>query len=226
VTERGSQKTPKFYQDEMVKALKIARDVNLGNTMRTLAMPKTAQPWSLTSLHEEADPDRREGGQPPPLVTFQIAEIAAPQQMFAEIPIGQDPVIDHPPSITAPKIASHELVLLSANTTTPMPSGLTTLRAAHPGRGRCPQRAVSDRSRMRQAATGEAGVGAGRSAPFSVSVPSTASFDRLLPVPSAICRCAPVRSSILPQNRPQFGKCRFSPRSSCGPAAHASSMIR
>jgi hypothetical protein len=26
---------------------------NLGNFMRTLAMPKTAQPWSLTSLREK-----------------------------------------------------------------------------------------------------------------------------------------------------------------------------
>ena len=26
---------------------------NIGNFMRTLAMPKTAQPWSLTSLREK-----------------------------------------------------------------------------------------------------------------------------------------------------------------------------
>jgi len=26
---------------------------NLGNLMRTLAMPKTAEPWSLTSLREK-----------------------------------------------------------------------------------------------------------------------------------------------------------------------------
>jgi len=34
---------------------------------------------------------------------------------------------------------------------------------------------------MRQAATGEVCVGPGRTAPFTISVPSTASFDRLLP---------------------------------------------
>ena len=33
---------------------------NLGNFMRTLAMPKTAEPWSLTSLREK--PDGRGGG--------------------------------------------------------------------------------------------------------------------------------------------------------------------
>jgi hypothetical protein len=36
---------------------------NLGNFMRTLATPKTAEPWSLTSLHK----DRRQGRQPRPL---------------------------------------------------------------------------------------------------------------------------------------------------------------
>jgi len=36
---------------------------NLGNFMRTLAMPEAAEPWSLTSLRE-ADQDRREGGEP------------------------------------------------------------------------------------------------------------------------------------------------------------------
>jgi hypothetical protein len=40
---------------------------NLGNFMRTVAMPKTAEPWSLTSLREKADQDRRKGGQPRPL---------------------------------------------------------------------------------------------------------------------------------------------------------------
>jgi hypothetical protein len=42
----------------------IALAYNLGNFMRTLAMPKTAQPWSLTSPPREADQDRREGRRP------------------------------------------------------------------------------------------------------------------------------------------------------------------
>jgi hypothetical protein len=36
---------------------------NLGNFMRSLAMPKEAEPWSLTSPRE-ADQDRREVRQP------------------------------------------------------------------------------------------------------------------------------------------------------------------
>src|SRR5262249_25440844 len=37
---------------------------------------------------------------------------------------------------------------------------------------------------------GKIAIGAGKKAPFSVSVPPTASFDCLLPVPRAIWRCA------------------------------------
>ena len=40
---------------------------NLGNFMRTFAMPETAEPWSLTSLREKLDKDRRQGHQPWPL---------------------------------------------------------------------------------------------------------------------------------------------------------------
>ncbi len=46
---------------------------NLGNFMRTLAMPKAAETWSLTSL--------RDGR----YVTFQMAEVVVPRQMFADI---------------------------------------------------------------------------------------------------------------------------------------------
>jgi hypothetical protein len=39
---------------------------NFGNFMRTLAIPRAAEPWSLTSLRE-ADQDRCEGREPRPL---------------------------------------------------------------------------------------------------------------------------------------------------------------
>ena len=54
---------------------------NLGNFMRTLAMPKTAEPWSLTSLREKLIKVVSHGR----YVTFQMAEVAVPRQMFAEI---------------------------------------------------------------------------------------------------------------------------------------------
>ena len=58
---------------------------NLGNFMRTLAMPKTAQPWSLTSLRDTLIKIGAKVVSHGRYVTFQMAEVAAPRQMFAEI---------------------------------------------------------------------------------------------------------------------------------------------
>ena len=58
---------------------------NLGNFMRTLAMPKTAEPWSLTSLREKLIKIGAKVVSHGRYVTFQMAEVAVPRQMFAEI---------------------------------------------------------------------------------------------------------------------------------------------
>src|SRR5215467_2548757 len=58
---------------------------NLGNFMRTLAMPKTAQPWSLTSLREKLIKIGAKVVSHGRYVTFQMAEMAVSQQMFADI---------------------------------------------------------------------------------------------------------------------------------------------
>jgi hypothetical protein len=58
---------------------------NLGNFMRTLAMPKTAEPWSLTSLREKLVKIGTKVVSHGRYVTFQMAEVAVPRQMFAEI---------------------------------------------------------------------------------------------------------------------------------------------
>ena len=58
---------------------------NLGNFMRTLAMPKTAEPWSLTSLREKLIKIGAKVVNHGRYVTFQIAEVAVPKQMFREI---------------------------------------------------------------------------------------------------------------------------------------------
>jgi hypothetical protein len=58
---------------------------NLGNFMRTLAMPKTAEPWSLTSLREMLIKIGAKVVRHGRYVTFQMAEVAAPRQMFQEI---------------------------------------------------------------------------------------------------------------------------------------------
>src|SRR3954471_9955017 len=58
---------------------------NLGNFMRTLAMPKTADPWSLTSLRERLIKIGAKVVRHGRYTTFQMAEVAVPRQMFADI---------------------------------------------------------------------------------------------------------------------------------------------
>jgi hypothetical protein len=58
---------------------------NLGNFMRTLAMPKTAEPWSLTSLCEKLIKIGAKVVSHGRYTTFQMAEVAVPRQMFQEI---------------------------------------------------------------------------------------------------------------------------------------------
>jgi len=53
--------------------------------MRTLAMPKTAKPWPLTSLRENLIKIGAKVVSHGRYVTFQMAEVAVPRQMFADI---------------------------------------------------------------------------------------------------------------------------------------------
>jgi hypothetical protein len=58
---------------------------NLGNFMRTLAMPKAAEPWSLTSLREKLIKIGAKVVSHGRYVTFQMAEVAVSPQTFQEI---------------------------------------------------------------------------------------------------------------------------------------------
>src|SRR5271155_1647142 len=58
---------------------------NRGNFMRTLALPKAAEPWSLTSLREKLIKIGVKVVSHGRYVTFQLAEVAVSRQMFAEI---------------------------------------------------------------------------------------------------------------------------------------------
>src|SRR3954447_23199257 len=58
---------------------------NLGNFMRTLAMPKTVETWSMTSLREKLIKIGAKIVSHGRYVIFQLAEVAVPRQMFAEI---------------------------------------------------------------------------------------------------------------------------------------------
>src|SRR6185295_9668054 len=58
---------------------------NIGNFMRTLAMPKAVETWSLTSLREKLIKIGAKIVHHGRYVTFQMAEVAVPRQMFADI---------------------------------------------------------------------------------------------------------------------------------------------
>ena len=58
---------------------------NLRNFMRTLAMPKTAEPFSLTSLREKLIKIGAKVVSHGRCTTFQMAEVAVPRKMFQEI---------------------------------------------------------------------------------------------------------------------------------------------
>jgi hypothetical protein len=58
---------------------------NLGNFMRTLALPKPAEPWSLTSLREKLIKIGAKVVSHGRYVTFQMAVVAVSRQMFADI---------------------------------------------------------------------------------------------------------------------------------------------
>ena len=53
--------------------------------MRTLAMPKTVERWSMTSLREKLIKIGAKVVSHGRYVTFQLAEVAVSREMFAEI---------------------------------------------------------------------------------------------------------------------------------------------
>lgn len=53
--------------------------------MRTLAMPKTGEPWSLTGLREKLFKIGAKVVSHSRYVTFRMAEVAVPRKLFGEI---------------------------------------------------------------------------------------------------------------------------------------------
>ena len=58
---------------------------NLGNFMRTLALPDAVEQWSLTSLREKLIKIGAKIVRHGRYVTFQMAEVAIPRDLFADI---------------------------------------------------------------------------------------------------------------------------------------------
>jgi hypothetical protein len=73
------------FQNNAVRLQLHALAYNLGNFMRTLALPEAVKQWSLTSLREKlVNIGARIVGHGR-YVTFQMAEVAVPRDLFREI---------------------------------------------------------------------------------------------------------------------------------------------
>ena len=74
----------KFRNNE-VRLQLHALAYNLGNFMRTLALPKTVEHWSLTTLREKLIKIGAKVVSHGRYVTFQLAEVAMPRELFRKI---------------------------------------------------------------------------------------------------------------------------------------------
>jgi hypothetical protein len=81
----GSRLSCRSFAANSVRLQLHALAYNLGNFMQTLAMPKAAELWSLTSLREKLIKIGAKLVSHGRYVQFQMAKVAVPRQMFAEI---------------------------------------------------------------------------------------------------------------------------------------------
>jgi len=73
------------FRDNAVRLQLHALAYNLANFMRTLALPKEVEHWSLTTLREKLVKIGAKVVAHGRYVTFQLAEVAVPSALFAEI---------------------------------------------------------------------------------------------------------------------------------------------
>ncbi len=73
------------FRDNAVRLQLHALAYNLGNFMRTLALPKEVEHWSLTTLRQKLVKIGAKVVRHGRYVTFQLAEVAVPRNLFREI---------------------------------------------------------------------------------------------------------------------------------------------
>ncbi len=74
----------KFRNNE-VRLQLHALAYNLGNFLRTLTLPKAVEQWSLTTLREKLVKICAKVVRHGRYITFQLAEVAIPRDLFADI---------------------------------------------------------------------------------------------------------------------------------------------
>jgi len=73
------------FRDNEVRLQLHALAYNLANFMRTLALPKEVEHWSLTTLREKLVKIGAKVVRHGRYVTFQLAEVAVPKDLFRKI---------------------------------------------------------------------------------------------------------------------------------------------
>ena len=73
------------FRDNAVRLQLHALAYNLANFMRTLALPKEVEHWSLTTLREKLVKIGAKVVRHGRYVTFQLAEVAVPKDLFRKI---------------------------------------------------------------------------------------------------------------------------------------------
>lgn len=73
------------FKDNQTRLQLFALAYNLGNFLRRLALPKPVRHWSLTTLREKLIKIGAKVTRHSKYVTFQLAEVAVPRQLFAAI---------------------------------------------------------------------------------------------------------------------------------------------
>ncbi len=77
--------TGRKFRDNAVRLQLHALAYNLGNFMRTLALPKEVEHWSLTTLREKLVKIGAKVVRHGRYVNFQMAEVAVPRELFRKI---------------------------------------------------------------------------------------------------------------------------------------------
>ena len=78
-----------------------ARGYNLANFMRTLSLPEEVEHWSLTTLREKLVKIGARIVRHSRYVVFQLAEVAVPRALFADILRRTDRLRPQPPPLPA-----------------------------------------------------------------------------------------------------------------------------
>ena len=73
------------FKDNQTRLQPFALAYNLANFLRRLALPRDVQHWSLTTLREKLVKIGAKVTRHAKYVTFQLAEVAVPRQLFAAI---------------------------------------------------------------------------------------------------------------------------------------------